>query len=45
MGNNTYKYKRFMRDGTVEERTGVVRSKKKVKTTKEKDNGNASPTS
>lgn len=31
MPNNTYKYKRYMRDGTVQERTGVIRSKRKEK--------------
>lgn len=29
--NGTYKYKRFMRDGSVEEKTGVVRNKKAKK--------------
>jgi len=41
LANNTYKYKRFMRDGSVEERTGVIRTKKENKKTKEnKNNGN-----
>lgn len=35
MANNTYKYKRYMRDGSVQERTGVIRTKK------EKKNGNS----
>ena len=33
--NGTYEYKRFMRDGSVETKTGVVRSKK----AKKKNNG------
>ena len=37
----TYTYRRFMRDGSVEERTGVIRTKKENKKTKEnKNNGN-----
>lgn len=39
MAANTYSYKRYMRDGSVEERTGVIRSKSANK--KEKDNGNS----
>ena len=37
--NNTYTYKRFMRDGSVEERTGIIRSRAKKKKEKTK-NGN-----
>ena len=29
--NNTHTYKRFMRDGSVEERTGIIRSRAKKK--------------
>lgn len=35
MANTTYKYKRYMRDGSVQERTGTIRSRTK----KEKNNG------
>lgn len=36
--NGTYKYKRFMRDGSMEEKTGVVRSKKPKKEIKRVQN-------
>lgn len=29
--NNTYEYKRFMRDGSVELKTGIIRSRSKKK--------------
>ena len=31
MSNNTYIYRRFMRDGSVQERTGIIRSRAKKK--------------
>lgn len=31
MASNTYTYKRYMRDGSVQERTGVIRRKTKEK--------------
>lgn len=34
--NNTYTYKRYMRDGSTQEKTGIIRSR-----TKEKKNGKA----
>ena len=37
--SNTYKYKRYMRDGSVEERTGIIRSRAKKKKENNK-NGN-----
>ena len=37
--NNTYNYKRYMRDGSVEERTGIIRSRAKKKK-ENKNNGN-----
>ncbi len=37
MANNTYKYLRYMRDGSVEERTGVIRSKTANKKDKKND--------
>ena len=32
--NNTYTYKRYMRDGSVQERTGIIRTKRKTKENK-----------
>ena len=29
--NGTYTYKKYMRDGTVQERTGAIRTKKRSK--------------
>lgn len=37
--NNTYIYRRYMRDGSVEERTGIIRSRAKKKKENNK-NGN-----
>ena len=36
--NNTYNYKRYMRDGSVEERIGIIRSRAKKKK-ENKNNG------
>lgn len=34
MAANTYTYKRYMRDGSVEERTGFVNDPKRIRTGK-----------
>lgn len=31
MGNNTYEYRKYMRDGTVENRTGTKEQKQRIR--------------